>query len=476
MPIAAEAELELDERDGAHRAPARRADHPRDHADLRHPRARLRVDAGRREGRLRAPPPRGQDHQLAPRRLATTTCARTSSTSGSRSRPRPTPSSGLEGTLEVLQELTGAESIRQLPTLQPVQDQHEPGDGEGHRRAGRHGRGRAAARARGPALRRHRHRRDPGAPGADGGRRPPLRRGRRRGRDEHRGAPRPPGGDGASARSCAASPRSSSTAAPASRPTGWASGGCPTSRSLETGARMAAVRGISHCYERPTYADWPYSVFTMAHGRSKEECDAILDSIADEHDLHGDDRAVLYSSTEFKKIRLHYFTDDYARWEREHRRRRSPLDARRSSATNVSLDTRASEVIYARAVGLLPGGVNSPVRAMRSIGRDHPIFIERGEGCRADRRRRPPLRRLGLLVGAADPRPRPSAPSSRRCSAAAERGHQLRRADRGRGRAGGRGRRARAVGGDGADGQLGHRGRDERGAPGARGDRPRRGR
>ena len=76
--------------------------------------------------------------------------------------------------------------------------------------------------------------------------------------------------------------------------------------------------GISHCYQRPTYEDWPYSVFTMAHGRSKEECDAILDAIADEHDLHGDDRAVLYSSTEYKKIRLHYFTDDYASWEREH--------------------------------------------------------------------------------------------------------------------------------------------------------------
>jgi glutamate-1-semialdehyde 2,1-aminomutase len=44
------------------------------------------------------------------------------------------------------------------------------------------------------------------------------------------------------------------------------------------------------------------------------------------------------------------------------------------------MDTRASEVLYARAVGLLPGGVNSPVRAMRSIGRDHPIFIDRGEG------------------------------------------------------------------------------------------------
>jgi DNA-binding Lrp family transcriptional regulator len=92
----------------------------------------------------------------------------------------------------------------------------------------------------------------------------------------------------------------------------------PEDRILETGKRMAAVRGISHCYQRPTYPDWPYSVFTMAHGRSKQECDAILDRIADEHDLHGEDRAVLYSSTEYKKVRLHYFVDDYARWEEDH--------------------------------------------------------------------------------------------------------------------------------------------------------------
>jgi siroheme decarboxylase len=90
----------------------------------------------------------------------------------------------------------------------------------------------------------------------------------------------------------------------------------PDEQIVEVGARMASVRGISHCYERPTYEDWPYSVFTMAHGRSKDECDAILQSIADEHGLHGDDRAVLYSSTEFKKVRLHYFTPDYEEWER----------------------------------------------------------------------------------------------------------------------------------------------------------------
>jgi siroheme decarboxylase len=87
----------------------------------------------------------------------------------------------------------------------------------------------------------------------------------------------------------------------------------PDDRILEIGGRMAAFRGISHCYQRPTYADWPYSVFTMAHGRSKEECDAILDAIA--LDTGIEERSTLYSSTEFKKIRLLYFTDEFKQWE-----------------------------------------------------------------------------------------------------------------------------------------------------------------
>jgi DNA-binding Lrp family transcriptional regulator len=90
----------------------------------------------------------------------------------------------------------------------------------------------------------------------------------------------------------------------------------PEERILELGPRMASFRGISHCYQRPTYADWPYSVFTMAHGRSKEECDAILDSIAEDTGI--EDRRTLYSSTEFKKCRLRYFTDEHERWEAEH--------------------------------------------------------------------------------------------------------------------------------------------------------------
>jgi siroheme decarboxylase len=90
----------------------------------------------------------------------------------------------------------------------------------------------------------------------------------------------------------------------------------PDEQIADIGRRMAAVRGISHCYQRPTYADWPYSVFTMAHGRSKQECDAVLDAIAQKTGIR--ERATLYSSTEFKKIRLLYFTDDFKDWERKY--------------------------------------------------------------------------------------------------------------------------------------------------------------
>jgi DNA-binding Lrp family transcriptional regulator len=90
----------------------------------------------------------------------------------------------------------------------------------------------------------------------------------------------------------------------------------PDEQISDIGRRMAAVRGVSHCYQRPTYEDWPYSVFTMAHGRSKLECDAVLDAIAADTGIH--ERATLYSSTEFKKIRLQYFTEDFKNWENEH--------------------------------------------------------------------------------------------------------------------------------------------------------------
>jgi glutamate-1-semialdehyde 2,1-aminomutase len=44
----------------------------------------------------------------------------------------------------------------------------------------------------------------------------------------------------------------------------------------------------------------------------------------------------------------------------------------------VALSTRSE--LYRRALELIPGGVNSPVRAMRAVGLDEPFFVARGEG------------------------------------------------------------------------------------------------
>src|SRR4051795_6298330 len=41
---------------------------------------------------------------------------------------------------------------------------------------------------------------------------------------------------------------------------------------------------------------------------------------------------------------------------------------------------RTRSQLYRRALELIPGGVNSPVRAMRAVGLDEPFFVRRGEG------------------------------------------------------------------------------------------------
>jgi siroheme decarboxylase len=82
------------------------------------------------------------------------------------------------------------------------------------------------------------------------------------------------------------------------------------------GPQMAAFSAVSHCYKRPVYDDWPYSIFTMVHARSKEACEETIEAIAQETGItEPDRRAVLYSTYEFKKIRLVYYTPDYREWE-----------------------------------------------------------------------------------------------------------------------------------------------------------------
>lgn len=81
------------------------------------------------------------------------------------------------------------------------------------------------------------------------------------------------------------------------------------------GETMAGFRAVSHCYQRPSYADWPYNLFTMVHGKSEEECEQTLQAISQATGIT--DRHALYSTKEFKKVRVRYFTDEEMKWETE---------------------------------------------------------------------------------------------------------------------------------------------------------------
>ncbi len=93
----------------------------------------------------------------------------------------------------------------------------------------------------------------------------------------------------------------------------------PPELAESVGPQMASFRSVSHCYLRPTYPDWPYNIFTMIHARNKAECEATADAIQEATGVT--ERAMLYSSTEFRKIRLRYFEDDLDGWEARERAR-----------------------------------------------------------------------------------------------------------------------------------------------------------
>ena len=82
------------------------------------------------------------------------------------------------------------------------------------------------------------------------------------------------------------------------------------------GPVMAGFRGVTHCYQRPTYDDWPYTVFTMIHARTGPECKEVVNAISAKTGLT--DYAILYSTKEFKKVRVKYFTRELDEWNRRY--------------------------------------------------------------------------------------------------------------------------------------------------------------
>lgn len=110
---------------------------------------------------------------------------------------------------------------------------------------------------------------------------------------------------------------------------------------------------ISHIYFRPSSApDWPYTLYTMTHGRSVEECAAVAQDLLAMWPLRS--YANLRTLRELKKTSMIYFS------------RENNMDAK-------------SRQLYAEACRLMPGGVNSPVRACKNVHAE-PLFIDYARG------------------------------------------------------------------------------------------------
>lgn len=79
----------------------------------------------------------------------------------------------------------------------------------------------------------------------------------------------------------------------------------PDEKISEVGGNMAEFREVTHCYQRPRHAKWPYNLFAMVHGRSREECAKTAGKIAQAVGINKYD--LLFSTAELKKISMRYF-------------------------------------------------------------------------------------------------------------------------------------------------------------------------
>ncbi len=88
----------------------------------------------------------------------------------------------------------------------------------------------------------------------------------------------------------------------------------PVDQTDEYGYQLAGYAAVSHCYRRPTYPDWPYALFGMIHATSKERIEEAVTDIRERTGLA--DYRLLYSTKEYKKIRVRYFDPAYDQWAR----------------------------------------------------------------------------------------------------------------------------------------------------------------
>ncbi len=73
------------------------------------------------------------------------------------------------------------------------------------------------------------------------------------------------------------------------------------------GHLLAGKRAVTHCYARRPAPTWPYNLYTMIHGRTRDECIQIAAKMAAETGIN--DYEMLFSETELKKTTMRYFKE-----------------------------------------------------------------------------------------------------------------------------------------------------------------------
>ncbi len=76
----------------------------------------------------------------------------------------------------------------------------------------------------------------------------------------------------------------------------------------EVGKNLAAFPEVTHCYHRKSPPGWPYTVFTMVHGKTEEDCREIARRISSATGI--EDYQVIFSNRELKKSCMKYFVED----------------------------------------------------------------------------------------------------------------------------------------------------------------------
>ena len=73
----------------------------------------------------------------------------------------------------------------------------------------------------------------------------------------------------------------------------------------EAGRILSGFREVTHCYHRKPNGNWRYNLYTMIHGKNREQCYDIATRMAQSSGI--DKYELLFSEKEFRKTSMEYF-------------------------------------------------------------------------------------------------------------------------------------------------------------------------